>query len=256
MLLQETIALALSSLRANKLRSFLTMLGIVIGIAAVIAMIALGNGAQQSVQARIQAFGTNLLQVDATRVSQNGVRLATFRRIRANDADMLRDSSTYITDEQAQQDQNEQITFKNLNTNIRIIGTTANYLAVRKYELDLGRMFTAREDSARRRVAVLGSDVLEALGETDPLAALGQNIRIKGIQFQVIGILKATCSCARETTRPFRWRWRRSNAECGAHTACAPMTRTTSASACAPTFSTRWATPPWCSRYSWPASPA
>ena len=196
MLLQETIALALSSLRANKLRSFLTMLGIVIGIAAVIAMIALGNGAQQSVQARIQAFGTNLLQVDATRMSQNGVRLATFRRIRAADADMLRDSSTYITDVQAQQDQNEQITFKNLNTNIRIIGTTANYLSVRKYELDLGRMFTAREDSARRRVAVLGSDVLDALGETDPLAVLGQNIRIKGVQFQVIGILKSKGSAS------------------------------------------------------------
>ncbi len=196
MLLRETLSLALSSLRANKLRSFLTMLGIVIGIAAVIAMIALGNGAQQSVQARIQAFGTNLLQVDATRLSQNGVRLAAFRRIRASDADMLRDSSTYITDVQAQQDQNEQITFKNLNTNIRIIGTTSNYLSVRKYELDLGRMFTAREDSARRRVAVLGSDVLEALGETDPLAVLGQSIRIKGVQFQVIGILKSKGSAS------------------------------------------------------------
>ena len=172
MLLTETLLVALSSLRANKLRSFLTMLGIVIGIAAVIAMIALGNGAQRSVQERISALGTTLLQVDATRMSQNGVRLSTFHRITTDDADMLRDSTTLLTEVQAQEDQNQQVTFQNLNTNIRILGTTANYLPVHKYEVDIGRMFTAREDTARRRVAVLGAAVIQALGVTDPLAIL------------------------------------------------------------------------------------
>ncbi len=196
MLFSETIAVALASLRANKLRSFLTMLGIVIGIAAVIAMIALGNGAQRSVQDRISALGTTLLQVDATRMSQNGVRLTTYHRMTTADADMLRDSTTLLTAVQAQEDQNQQVTFQNLNTNIRILGTTANYLPVHKYELDLGRMFTAREDSASRRVAVLGAGVFSALGLTDPLAILDQNIRIRGVQFQVIGILKSKGSAS------------------------------------------------------------
>jgi putative ABC transport system permease protein len=196
MLWSETLIVALSSLRANKLRSFLTMLGIVIGIAAVIAMVALGNGAQRSVQARIQALGTNLLQVDATRMSQNGVRLATFHRMTTRDADLLRDSTTVLTAVQAQEDQNAQVTFQNLNTNIRILGTTANYLPVHKYELDMGRMFTAREDTARRRVAVLGADVADALGLADPLGILDQTVRIRGIQFQVIGILKSKGSAS------------------------------------------------------------
>ncbi len=185
----ETIVVALASLRANKLRSFLTMLGIVIGIAAVIAMIALGNGAQRSVQDRISALGTTLLQVDATRMSQNGVRLTTFHRMTTADADMLRDSTTLLTAVQAQEDQNQQVTFENLNGNVRILGTTANYLPVHKYELDIGRMFTAREDSASRRVAVLGSAVPAALGLTDPLAILDRNIRIRGVLFQVVGVL-------------------------------------------------------------------
>ena len=196
MLWFETLFVALGSLRANKLRSFLTMLGIVIGIAAVIAMIALGNGAQRSVQARIQALGTTLLQVDATRMSQNGVRLTTYHRITTKDADMLRDSTTTLVAVQAQEDQNQQVTFQNLNTNIRILGTTANYLPVHRYELDIGRMFTAREDSARRRVAVLGADVADALGLSDPLGILDQTIRIRGIQFQVVGILKSKGSAS------------------------------------------------------------
>ena len=165
--------------------------GIVIGIAAVIAMIALGNGAQRSVQDRISALGTTLLQVDATRMSQNGVRLATFHRMTTDDADMLRDSTTALTAVQAQEDQNQQVTFQGYNTNIRILGTTANCREVHKYELDIGRFFTAREDTAKHRVAVLGSAVAEALGVADPLALLDQNIRIRGILFQVVGILKS-----------------------------------------------------------------
>jgi putative ABC transport system permease protein len=195
-LFSETILVALASLRANKLRSFLTMLGIVIGIAAVIAMIALGNGAQRSVQSRISALGTTLLQVDATRMSQNGVRLTTYHRMTTADADMLRDSTTLLTGVQAQEDQNQQVTFENLNGNVRILGTTANYLPIHKYELDLGRMFTAREDTAKRRVAVLGAAVPAALGLTDPLAILDQNIRIRGVQFQVIGVLKSKGSAS------------------------------------------------------------
>ncbi len=191
MLLKEIFLVALASLRANKLRAFLTMLGIIIGVGAVITMIALGNGAQRQVQARIEALGTTMLQIDATRQTASGVRLTTFKRMTTPDADMLRDSTTLLTAVEPQQDQRYQVTFENTNTNVSIIGATSNYLLVRKYEMDFGRMFTAREDSARHRVAVLGPSVLEDLGVTNPLDILGKDIRIRGIQFQVIGILKS-----------------------------------------------------------------
>ena len=196
MLWTETFLVALASLRANKLRSFLTMLGIVIGIAAVIAMIALGDGAQRSVQDRISALGTTLLQIDATRQSQNGVRLTTFNRMTTKDADMLRDSASSLTAVEAQEDQNKQVTFQDYNTNIRILGATANWPDVRKYDVDIGRFFTAREDTAARRVAVLGSAVLDALGLSDPMSILDHDIRIQGVLFHVIGILKSKGSAS------------------------------------------------------------
>jgi putative ABC transport system permease protein len=191
MLLPEILVVALGSLRANKLRSFLTMLGIVIGIAAVIAMVALGNGAQRSVEERIANLGTTLLQVNATRVAQNGVKLDVFRRLTFEDAQMLADSATAIAAVQPQQDTHAQVTFEDHNTNTQVTGTTANYLTVRKYEMDVGRMFTAREDSARHRVAVVGPQVLQDLNIDNPMDILGQDIRINGIQFQVIGVLKS-----------------------------------------------------------------
>ena len=90
-----------------------------------------------------------------------------------------------------QQDQNRQVVWHDRNTNITIIGATANYLVVRKFDLDVGRMFTNAEDEGRQRVAVLGSGALTQLGVDNPDAIVGDNIRIAGMQFTVIGTLVA-----------------------------------------------------------------
>ena len=184
--------MALASLRANTLRSVLTMLGIVIGIAAVIAMIALGTGAQRSVQERIQALGTTLLQVNPQRVRRGGVQWSEIRRLTRDDAVMLRERAQFVAEVQPQQDRSAQVVWRNQNTYVRITGTTPNYLRVHNVALAAGRMFTAREERSARRVAVLGAEVLRDLGILSPQTLLGETIRIAGQSFDVVGVLAST----------------------------------------------------------------
>jgi putative ABC transport system permease protein len=191
MLIGEILSVALGALRVNKLRSFLTMLGIVIGVAAVIAMVALGNGAQKSVSDRISALGTTLLTVNPGAPMQGGVRMEGQARMTLDDARALEQRSQYIVAVQPEMQRNLQVQYLNKNTNTSVIGTSANYLEVRKYKLQAGRMFTNGEDQARKRVAVLGPTVVENLGLQSPQGIIGEMIRIRGIQFEVIGVLES-----------------------------------------------------------------
>src|SRR5688500_18824173 len=192
MLLGEIFRVALGALRANKLRSFLTMLGIVIGVAAVIAMIALGRGAQKAVNERIAALGTTLLTVTPGQIFGRGVAAEAGRaRLTMEDAEALADTGGYILAVQPEMNRQLQVQYLNRNTNTQVVGTTANYLEVRKYELGAGRMFTRGEDESRRRVAVLGPEVAKNLGFDTPAAIVGQPIRVRGIQFEVVGVLES-----------------------------------------------------------------
>ena len=191
----ETFSVALSALRANKLRSMLTMLGIVIGVAAVIAMIALGNGAQKSIQDRISSLGTTLLTVQPGQLRGGGgggiVQVDTRQRLTVDDADALLQRGTQFTAVQPEMTRQFQVQYLNKNTTTRVVGTTSNYLEVRKFKLKSGRMFTQGEDDARQRVAVIGPTVVTNLGLEVPDALLGEPIRIRGIQFTVVGVLES-----------------------------------------------------------------
>ena len=193
MLLGEIIAVALGALRANKMRSMLTMLGIVIGVAAVIAMVAIGSGAQNAVKDRINALGTTLLTVNPGQQRQGGVSVGGQNsKLTLDDAKALEDSGGAIfAAVQPEMGGNQQVTWTNKNTNTSIVGTSANYLEVRKTELAAGRMFSTAEDEGRARVAVVGPMVATNLGLTTPEALLGERIRIKGLMFDVVGILKS-----------------------------------------------------------------
>ena len=193
MLIGEIIRVALGALRANKLRSLLTMLGIVIGVAAVIAVVALGTGAQTAVKDRISSLGTTLLTVIPGQQRGMGVTFDQSMKLTMDDAKALDDQSRApsLTAVQPEMNSRLQVQYQSLNTNTSIVGTTANYLEVRKYELAAGRMFTRAEDEGRQRVAVLGPTVLEALGINSPEAIIGEPVRIRGIQFTVVGVLKS-----------------------------------------------------------------
>ena len=192
MLVGETVRVALASLRANVMRSLLTMLGVVIGVGAVIAMLALGNGAQQAVRDRIASLGTTRLTINAQRVFRGGVQTADTRRLMPEDVQMLIDRGTMFAAVAPQQDRDLIAQYRDQNTSTQITGSTANFLAVRRFRLAAGRMFTPQENRARRRLAVLGNTALEDLKFAGPVAALGQHIRIRGVDFQVIGVLEPT----------------------------------------------------------------
>ena len=190
MLLGEIISVALGALRANKLRSLLTMLGIVIGVGAVIAVVALGTGAQQAVKDRIAALGTTLLTVNPGQQRGMGVAIAGGQqRLTIDDANAVDERATTLLAVQPEMRSSQQVVYGNKNTNTQIIGTTPNYLEVRKYALKVGKMFTAADNEGRQRVAVLGSAVVDNLGITTPEALIGETVRIRGTQFQIIGVL-------------------------------------------------------------------
>jgi putative ABC transport system permease protein len=179
---------ALSAVRANILRSFLTTLGIIIGVGAVITMVALGEGAQQQVQERIQQMGTDVLTIRPAQASFGGVAQADGARLFTSDADALvQDSggSLTIAPEIAQR---LQVTLSRFNTNSEILGTWPTYFDIYNMTLAHGRSFDWGEVEGRRRVAVVGSEIPDRLGTPAPLL-VGRTIQIRGTPFEVVGVL-------------------------------------------------------------------
>src|SRR6184192_500789 len=162
MLLGEIVKVALEALRANKLRSLLTMLGIIIGVGAVITMIALGSGAQKSVQDRIQAIGPTLLSVYPGQSFMRGVASDQRVSITMDDDTALANNARFVTAVVPELSRSLQVQKGNLNINVNVVGTTPSYVPVRSYTLT-GRSFTAGDDAARRRYAVLGSAIPDML---------------------------------------------------------------------------------------------
>jgi len=190
---REILSVALGALRANKLRSFLTMLGVVIGVAAVIAMVALGRGAQESVKERIASLGTTLLTVIPNQARGAGGIAGGDTRVALlmSDSDALQQKSTILSAIEPEMSRQLQVQYGNQNTNTSIVGTTSNYADVRKFNVAAGRMFSTQEDASRARVAVLGSQVFQDLGLASPDGILGEPIRIGGIAFTVVGTLES-----------------------------------------------------------------
>ncbi len=187
--LTETLGISVDALRANKMRSILTMLGIIIGIAAVITMIALGNGAQNAIQERIARLGTTVLQINPQRVHSGGVHTDVAAKLTTKDVDIIRERSPNVVAVNWQQDRDLQVTWKNKNTRLQITGTPTNFLEVRGFKLADGRMFSDADDAARRKLAVLGSEVMNQLEVDSPAEIIGDQIRIGGRAFTVIGVL-------------------------------------------------------------------
>jgi len=189
-LLGEIFQVALQAIRANKLRSLLTMLGIIIGVGAVITMVALGSGAQKAVQARIQALGPTLLSVFPGQSFRGGIAIMFDQRasLTVDDADALARDARYVKAVVPEMTRNLQIKRAGQNGNVSVVGTTPNYVVAKNYTLTAGRMFTAGEDDSRRRYAVLGSSIPEMFN-ANPTAMIGQEIQIRGIPFEIIGVL-------------------------------------------------------------------
>jgi putative ABC transport system permease protein len=188
MILGETFRVALTSIRDHKLRAGLTMLGIIIGVGAVIAVVALGSGAQKAVEERIAAMGANVLTVYPGQ-SWFGGRSSDVRvSLTMEDAAALRRDAKLIEEVVPELNRNQTVEYGNQNLNVSIIGTTPNFLPVKNYSIEHGSMFTGGDDAARQRYAVLGNAIPELLA-VNPAALIHQTIMIGGQAFEVIGVL-------------------------------------------------------------------
>jgi len=190
MSLAKTLRTALRALTTNKMRSALTVLGIIIGVASVISLMSIGEGSQAAITSNIEALGTNLLFVRAGASSQGVVRGAqgSAATLTLADAEALAQASS-VAAVAPQVSTFAQVVAGGENTNTQILGVTPEYLSVRNYKVADGEFIAEAQVQAKSMVAVLGSSVAETLfGDT---SAVGQYIKIDGRQFKVIGVLES-----------------------------------------------------------------
>jgi len=185
----SSVKIALRALRINKMRSALTMLGIIIGVAAVIAMVAVGSGAQERIKEQIASIGSNLIVVLSGSITSSGIRTGTgnAQSLTEDDARAIMrecDAAAYAAPAVRG---GAQVVFGNNNWGTQILGTTPDYLPVRDLEIQQGQSFTASDVESASKVALLGKTVIDNLfnGENP----VGQIIRIKAQPFTVIGTL-------------------------------------------------------------------
>ena len=189
-MLNESIKMALDGMVSNKLRTFLTLLGIIIGVGAVIAMVSLGFGVKESIKDNISKLGSNLLMVSAGGRTATGARLAAGEGAHLTFDDMLAIEKQVdgIAGISASVNSSYQLVAGNQNWTSRVEGTTPSNFEIQNYELEEGRLFTERDMNSRARVAVIGKTVADNLFPGDD--PIGQIMRIKKAPFQVIGVLK------------------------------------------------------------------
>lgn len=183
--LSESFLTALDSLMANKLRSLLTMLGVIIGVAAVIALLSIGNGVSASITGEIQSFGTNLITI--TTDNQNSDGLPT---LSLDDAEALADplNAPSLSEVATSIQGNQEVIFGGRSSNTTVAGVTANYLEVNNLtEFQAGDGLTQQDLDGRVRVAVLGSGITQDLFEDE--FPVGQSVRINGVSYEVVGVL-------------------------------------------------------------------
>lgn len=187
--LLETLRVAVDSVRANKMRSALTLLGIIIGVAAVITMIALGRGAERRIQERISQLGVNVLTVMPGRGFHRGIT-AGVKDLTPRDARAILEKAEAVAAVAPSMTGSLQIEHTNVNHNTTVNGTWPTYADINDYSVRLGRFIEQRDEDGRQRVAVLAAEVPENLGSTGE-KLLGERIKIRGISFEVVGILEA-----------------------------------------------------------------
>ncbi len=187
--LLDTVRCSLDALRANKLRSFLTLLGIIVGVAAVVCMVSVGLGAQAEVAEKIRTLGANLLVVRPGTQLQGGARLdaGTQHTLTAEDAAALTRELPAIRIAAPLISRSAQLVVGNRNWSTLVAGVTGGYLLAREWRIERGRPFAASELTSAAKVAIIGAVVDEELFAGQ--AALGDTLRIGDVPFTVVGVL-------------------------------------------------------------------
>ena len=188
---KSTLKMAINSLRVNMLRSALTSLGVIIGVSAVIIMLAVGTGASKKVTENMEAMGTNILTIRSASAKTGGVHIGmgTKPTLTSKDADAIKKMARGILAISTMSSQTQQLTYGNQNWLTTVYGIQPAYLYIKNYDMELGRGFIPEDMQNSAKVCLIGSTVsTELFGDVDPINKV---IRVGNIPFKVVGLLKS-----------------------------------------------------------------
>lgn len=187
---KSILKMAIMSLKINKMRSMLTSLGIIIGVSAVIIMLAVGTGSSQKIAKDMEAMGSNLLMIRSASATSGGVRMGSGTKptLTIKDAEAIEKNCRGILAIAPYSSEAKQLTYGNQNWSTSVGGTTASYLYIRNYEIESGRNFIPEDIQNNAKVTIIGNTIAnELFGDVDPI---GKIMRVGNIPFKVIGLLK------------------------------------------------------------------
>ncbi len=187
---KSTLVMAIRSLKINKMRSILTSLGIIIGVSAVIIMLAVGTGASKKIAKDMESMGSNLLMIRSASATSGGVRMGfgTKPSLTLKDAEAIEKTARGVLAVAPYSSGTAQLTYGNQNWSTTIGGTTASYLFIRNYEILTGRNFIPEDIKNNTKVAIIGNTVAnELFGDVDPI---NKTMRIGNVPFKIIALLK------------------------------------------------------------------
>ncbi|MCR5159311.1 MAG: ABC transporter permease [Prevotella sp.] len=182
---------SLKAVASNKMRSFLSMLGIIIGVAAVIIMMSIGQGSKESIRAELSTMGTNLLTIRPGADMRGGVRQdpSAMQTLKMADYERILREKKYVTKVSPEVTASGQAIYGNNNTNASMYGESIDYLEIRQWTIEEGECFTEEDIKKAAKVCIIGATIVKELfGTTDPI---GKTIRFKSIPMRVIGVLKS-----------------------------------------------------------------
>jgi putative ABC transport system permease protein len=191
MTIGRTFRLAVRALRRNKMRSLLTMLGIIIGVGAVIAMVGIGNGARAQVEAQVASLGQNMISVFPGSFSSGGARggWGSASTLTVEETKQIGREVPGVVAVSAEVRDRQQVMGNGLNWNTQVLGESPDYLGIRAWELESGAMFAEPDIAGATKVVVIGKTVADQLfPNMDPI---GETLRIRNLPFKIIGVLKS-----------------------------------------------------------------
>jgi len=183
--------ISLNAIRRNKIRAFLTMLGIIIGVASVITMLAIGQGSKKSIQGQVSSMGTNMLTIMPGAQQRGGIMMgnSNSQALKVTDLDALKKNCPSVMYISPEVRSSGQVIAGNTNALTTIYGVNEDYLKIRKIDVKDGRMFTQTEINGSAKVCLLGKTVIKNLFGSETFNPIGQTIRFKSIPVKVIGVL-------------------------------------------------------------------
>ncbi len=187
---KSTLKMAIVSLKINKMRSMLTSLGIIIGVSAVIIMLAVGSGASKKIAKDMESMGSNLLMIRSASATSGGVRMGSGTKptLTLKDSEAIEKYCRGILAVAPYSSEAKQLTYGNQNWSTTIGGTTASYLFIRNYEVVSGRNFVPEDIKNNTKVAIIGNTIAtELFGDMDPI---NKTMRIGNVPFKIVGLLK------------------------------------------------------------------